>query len=77
MASNHNPAVSTLQRMNTKIEDTNAQMDDFMWDQAMGEQPDPAEFMQCIEKRMCANQAMQATVKMAEKPLKTVLNEQH
>lgn len=69
--------IPTLRRMDSKVDAINEEVEGVMEDQANGGNPDPSEFMQLMEKRMNAQQAMQAQFKLNEKPLKTVLNESH
>jgi len=69
--------IPTLRRMDSKVDAINEEVEGVMEDQASGGNPDPTEFMQLMEKRMNAQQAMQAQFKLNEKPLKTVLNESH
>lgn len=75
--SNSNSSIPALRRLNEKVDAANEQLDDFFHRQARGEAPDGAEFMKLVERRMTAQQAMQAQLKLHEKPLKTVLNETH
>ena len=69
------PALEPLRRGHQKIDEVNGQINDFMHAQAGGEQPDPGAFMAMLEKRMTVQQAMQAQLKLHEKPLKSVLTE--
>ncbi|RJF96874.1 hypothetical protein D3870_21075 [Noviherbaspirillum cavernae] len=68
-------SMHALRRANDKLDGTIGQIDHFMERQMNGERPDPAEFMQLLEKQATAQQALQAQFKLFEKPMKTVLNE--
>jgi hypothetical protein len=69
------PSLEPLRRGHQKIDEVNGQISDFMQAQAGGEKPDPAAFTALLEKRMTVQQAMQAQLKLHEKPLKSVLAE--
>lgn len=71
----HPATMSTLRRMDSKVDSINNEVDELMEGNTTGENADPTEFMQLMEKRVTAQQAMQAQFKLNEKPLKTVLNE--
>lgn len=75
MSSLTSPALAPMRRMNDKLDSANGQIEDFMQAQAGGERPDPAAFMGMLEKKAAAQQALQAQLKLHEKPLKTVLSE--
>lgn len=67
--------IPALRRLDGKVDSINDELNDLTRAQAAGENPDPAEFMQLMEKRLNTQQAMQAQYKLNDKPLKTVLNE--
>lgn len=71
----HAASIDPMRRLDRKLDATNHQIDDFMQAQAAGEQPDPAAFTALLEKRMTVQQAMEAQLKLHEKPLKTALTE--
>lgn len=75
MSANSSPSTAPLRRLDRELDTTNGRIEDFMQAQAAGEQPDPAAFTAMLEKRMTVQQAMQAQVKLNEKPIKTVLTE--
>lgn len=68
-------SLDPLQRMDRQLDAANGRLDDFMQAQAAGEAPDPAAFTALLEQRMTVQQAMQAQLKLHEKPLKTALTE--
>lgn len=70
-----NPVLEPLRRGEQKIDQINGQITDFMQAQAGGEKPDPGAFAQLLEKRMTVQQALQAQLKLHEKPLKSVMSE--
>jgi hypothetical protein len=70
-----NPALEPLRRGSQKIDQVNGQISDFMQAQASGEKPDSGAFTALLEQRMTVQQAMQAQLKLHEKPLKSVLSE--
>ncbi|WP_211474773.1 hypothetical protein [Collimonas humicola] len=73
--SHNSPALSALNRLNSKFDEQESQINDFMGRQAQGENPDPAMFSKLLEQRSVTRQAMQAQFKLYEKPLKTVMTE--
>lgn len=75
MSVNQSASIAPLRHMDRKLDATNDRLDDFMQAQAAGEKPDPAAFTAMLEQRMTVQQAMQAQLKLHEKPLKTVLTE--
>lgn len=75
MSINHKESIHNLRHLDGKVDAINNDINDFMLAQANGEAPDPAQFTELLEKRVTAQQAMQAQFKLNEKPLKTVLNE--
>lgn len=75
MSNNSNPALQSLARLNVRYDGQAASIVDFNERQALGEEPDPEEFMHLLEQRSVTQQAMEAQFKLYEKPLKTVMNE--
>lgn len=68
-------SLNQLRRLDGKLDGANAQINDFLRAQAVGEEPDPAAFTALLEQRMTVQQSMQAQFKLHDKPLKTVLTE--
>lgn len=75
MSVTQSASMEPLRRMDRKLDTANDRLDGFMQAQAAGEKPDPAAFTAMLEQRMTVQQAMQAQLKLNEKPLKTVLTE--
>ncbi|AWL03544.1 hypothetical protein ACFOHT_05750 [Massilia oculi] len=75
MSVSHAASIDPLRRLDRRMDAANGQIEDFMQAQAAGEEPDPAAFTAMLEQRMTVEQAMQAQLKLHEKPLKTVLTE--
>jgi hypothetical protein len=75
MDSSSNPTIHALRHLDGRLDSVNAQMDDFMYRQTNGENPDPAEFTRLLEKSETTKSAMQAQFQLLDKPLKTVLTE--
>ena len=75
MPSHRAASIDPLQRLDRRLDAANGRLDDFMQAQAAGEEPDPAAFTALLEQRMTVQQAMQAQLKLLEKPLKTALTE--
>ena len=71
----HAASIDPIRRLDRKMDAANGRIEDFMGAQAAGEEPDPAAFTAMLEQRMMVEQAMQAQLKLHEKPLKTVLTE--
>lgn len=71
----NNPTMHAIRRLDSRFEAAGEEIDDFMLRQARGERPDPNMFQHLLERRMTAQEAMQAQFKLHEKPLKLVLNE--
>jgi hypothetical protein len=72
---NHNPVLNNLRHLNQKYETINAQQNDFMRRQTAGENPDPSEFIQLLEKQSITGTAMTAQFSLLQKPLKTVITD--
>lgn len=72
---NANPALASLRRLSDKFDGQGEQMNNFVLQQARGENPDPGLFMKLLEQRSTTSEAMQAQFKLYEKPIKAVLNE--
>lgn len=73
--SNINPAFDGIRRLNSRLEDYTSDMLDFVKCEMAGEEPDPNEFARILEHRSVTKSAMQAQVKLHEKPLKTILQD--
>jgi hypothetical protein len=71
----HNLVLNNLRHLNQKYETINTQQDDFMRRQTAGENPDPNEFMQLLEKQSVTGTAMTAQFSLLQKPLKTVVTD--
>ncbi|PFH10299.1 hypothetical protein BCF11_2717 [Collimonas sp. PA-H2] len=69
--------VPVLRHLSSKLDSCNQQLDGYMQDQANGAQVDGAEFLKMIEQRTVTQQAMEAQLKLKEKPLRTVLSDNH
>jgi hypothetical protein len=72
---NHNPVMNNLRQLNQKYEKLNEQKNDFVRSQAAGENPDPNEFTQLLEKQSVTGTAMTAQFNLIQKPLKTVISD--
>jgi hypothetical protein len=68
-------ALGAISRLTGKFDAAGDEMGKFLQMQANGEQPDPEEFAKLLDKRLTAQEAMQAQFKLYEKPLKTVMTE--
>ncbi|MFJ3044660.1 hypothetical protein ACIPEN_02410 [Herbaspirillum chlorophenolicum] len=75
MSANSHPYLQTLGKLNNRFESTADQLSDFNRRQADGEHPDPAEFMDLLNKQSVTRTAMTAQFGLLQKPLKTVLSE--
>ncbi|EJL88967.1 hypothetical protein PMI16_02115 [Herbaspirillum sp. CF444] len=73
--SNQNPVLQNLRHLNQKFDDIGNQLNDFNRRQADGEMPDPAQFVDLLQKQSVTRTAMTAQFNLLQKPLKTVLNE--
>lgn len=73
--SNQNPVLQNLRHLNQKFDDIGNQLNDFNRRQADGEMPDPAQFVDLLQKQSVTRTAMVAQFNLLQKPLKTVLNE--
>ncbi len=73
--SNQNPVLQNLRHLNQKFDDIGNQLNDFNRRQADGEMPDPAQFVDLLQKQSVTRTAMAAQFNLLQKPLKTVLNE--
>ena len=70
-----NPVLRNLRHMDKKFDEIGLQINDFNRQQAAGEMPDPAAFMDLLQKQSVTKSAMSAQFNLLQKPLKTVLNE--
>jgi hypothetical protein len=70
-----NEAVPVIHRLNRSYENVSEDIDHYVAGQMQGETADPAAFFAMVEKRQITFQAMEALVKLNEKPAKTVLSE--
>jgi hypothetical protein len=75
MGAHTNDAIQAIRKGLREVDSLNAQLDDHTRAKARGENPDGQAFVKLVEKRMVSMQAMQAQVKLNEKPLHTVLTE--
>lgn len=66
-----------LRHLSNKLDNCNKQLDGYMQDQANGNQVDGGAFLKMIEQRTVTQQAMEAQLKLKEKPLRTVLSDNH
>lgn len=70
-----NPVLHNLRHMDKKFDEIGQKINDFNRQQAAGEMPDPAAFMDLLQKQSVTKSAMSAQFNLLQKPLKTVLNE--
>jgi len=70
-----NPVLQNLRHMDKKFDEISQKINDFNRQQADGEMPDPAAFMDLLQKQSVTKSAMSAQFNLLQKPLKTVLNE--
>lgn len=70
-----NPVLRNLRHMEKKFDGISQDINDFNRQQAAGEMPDPAAFMELLQKQSVTKSAMSAQFNLLQKPLKTVLNE--
>jgi hypothetical protein len=77
MDTTSNPTIHALRHLDTRLDVTDGQMDDFNRRQANGENPDPEEFTRLLQVADTTKSAMQAQFQLLDKPLKTVLAESH
>ena len=70
-------ATPIMRRLSTKYDQSNEQIDDYFQRGMRGEEPDAAEFFALVQKRSTSQMAMEATIKLHEKPVKTVMTESH
>ena len=75
MSTETRPTLNILRHLDHKFNETDAKMDEFMELQVQGEEPDPAEFMQLVERQMIVQKVMSAQLQLNEKPVRTVLSE--
>ncbi|CAN7526958.1 MULTISPECIES: hypothetical protein [Duganella] len=75
MSEHSSPVLQNLRHLNQKFEGIGQQINDFSRQQADGETPDPARFMDLLQKQSVTHTAMMAQFNLLQKPLKTVLNE--
>lgn len=75
MSENSSPVLQNLRHLNQKFEGIGEQLNDFSRRQADGEMPDPAGFMDLLQKQSVTRTAMMAQFNLLQKPLKTALNE--
>lgn len=70
-----NPVLKNLRQLDRKFDEIGRQINDFNRQQADGEMPDPAAFMDLLKRQSVTKSAMNAQFNLLQKPLKTVLNE--
>ncbi len=70
-----NPVLRNLRHLDKKFDEIGQKVNDFNRQQAAGETPDPAAFMDLLQKQSVTKSAMSAQFNLLQKPLKTVLNE--
>ncbi|BEV15657.1 hypothetical protein HBDW_24450 [Herbaspirillum sp. DW155] len=70
-----NPVLQNLRHMDKKFDEISQKINDFNRQQVDGEMPDPAAFMDLLQKQSVTKSAMSAQFNLLQKPLKTVLNE--
>ncbi|NHZ91153.1 MULTISPECIES: hypothetical protein [Massilia] len=75
MSHDNNPITRALRRLETRFDDSDLRMRDFLAAEAAGEKPDPDSFLRMLEQRSVTRRAMESQAKLHEKPLKTVLSE--
>lgn len=75
MSNNTHPITHSLRRLEKHFDESDTRMREFMAADAAGEQPDPNDFMKLLEQHSVSRRAMEAQLKLHEKPLKTVLTE--
>ncbi|MEC5218488.1 hypothetical protein RCH09_003459 [Actimicrobium sp. GrIS 1.19] len=68
-------AIPVIHRLNRTYENASEDIDHYIEGQMHGEPADPAAFFALVEQRQTTFQAMEARVKLDEKPVKTVLAE--
>jgi len=70
-----NLVLQNLRHMDKKFDEISQKINAFNRQQADGEMPDPAAFMDLLQKQSVTKSAMSAQFNLLQKPLKTVLNE--
>ena len=75
MTSQSNPTLHALSRLSGRFDQQAGQINEFTRQQAEGENPDPAMFMDLLQQRSVTQQAMEAQLKLHEKPLRNILND--
>jgi hypothetical protein len=72
---NHNLVLNNIRHLDEKYKSISEQQADFLRRQSAGENPDPDEFVQLLEKQSVTGTAMTAQFNLYQKPLKTVLTD--
>lgn len=70
-----NQTMPVIRRLSNKLDDADQQMDVYLQGQANGEASDGGEFLKMLEQRTVTQKAMEAQLKLNEKPVKTVMTE--
>lgn len=73
----NNDITQTMRRLSTRYDDANEGLDDYYRRQIHGDEPDAAEFFALVQQRATSQEAMEAQLKLHEKPIKTVMSESH
>lgn len=72
---NHNPVLQRLRTLENRYEKINENQKDFLNRQASGDNPDPNEFMDLLQKQSLTKTAMTAQFSLLQRPLKTVITD--
>jgi hypothetical protein len=72
---NHNLVLNSIRHLDDKYKSISEQQADFLRRQSAGENPDPDEFTQLLEKQSITGTAMTAQFNLYQKPLKTALTD--
>jgi hypothetical protein len=75
MSDNHSETLNSLRRLTNRFDAAGDGIQNFIDREMHGEKPDPQAFLQLLEQRASAKDALQAQFKLYEKPIKTVMNE--
>jgi len=70
-----NQTMPVIRRFSQKMDDADQRMDVYLQGQANGEASDGGEFLKMLEQRTVTQRAMEAQLKLNEKPVKTVMTE--
>ena len=75
MSSNQNPVIQSLRILTQRFDATIDGINDFQRRETEGQAPDPAEFVELLQRKSVTHSVMTAQFSLLQKPLKTALNE--